>query len=345
MNYQIASKTTKGRKKDARERNGDFFLCLDEQDVVVLALADGVGTCANDSRASHTLCKEFIGKCREAVSGSTRLTEETLDSFCRDIDPVMRVDHDMACFCAVVWYKGEDRCTYLHVGDTRIYHYSKTDRLRQVTVDDHGKAVNIKVRGKLLTDHGAVVSAVPISKAIGDGEYGYHTGSIPFHEGEGLILCSDGMYQSSTFVQDISLLLNASKMSETVLSIGTTNDDDATLLVLRRDVENHAMPDVKELMGDFDAYASKWPLNVLVDCFSDEIGRLIVSDSDTELLASVVRFAKDNSLYPGKEVITSLFESAVAASKAHPENEDGYCQICADLGEMLQKAHRQVSLI
>lgn len=345
MNYQIASKTTKGRKKDAHERNGDYCLWLDEQEVVILALADGVGSCADDYRASHTLCDRFVAKCREAVAVSIPLTEGVLSRFCREIDPVLGVDNDMACFCAVVWYKGESRCAFLHVGDTRIYHYSIIDGLRQVTVDDHGKAVSVKVGGKLYTDHGAVVSAVPINKAIGDGGLSYNTGSIPFREGEGLILCSDGMYQSSSFGQDMSLLLNASMMSETVRSIGTTDDDDATLLVLRRNVENHTMPDIKELMSDFEGYSSKWPLNALVGCFADEIGRLIDSDSDTEQLASVIRFAKEHSLYPGKVEITRLFESAVAASKAHPEKADGYRQICGDLGEMLQKAHRQVGLI
>ena len=207
MLHEIASISLKGRKKDSHEKNGDFCLTYEDDQCVILALADGVGSCANDHRAAHTLCERFITKCREARAKTLRLDETQLVRFCREIDPVLSVDGDMACFCAVVWDKDENQCNYLHVGDTRIYHHSKQDGLRQMTKDDHGKAVNVKIGGKLYTDHGAVVSAVPIDKAIGDGGLEYNTGTIPFNEGDSLILCSDGMYGSSTFKDDLDTLL------------------------------------------------------------------------------------------------------------------------------------------
>lgn len=60
--------------------------------------------------------------------------------------------------------------------------------------------------------------------------------------------------------------------------------------------------------------------------------------------ASMVRFAKENELCPGKAEIKEIFEAAVAASGKHPEEAEQYRQICGDLKEMLQYAHRQVSL-
>ena len=131
MNYQIASKTEKGRKKESFEHNGDCCGWIDESGCVVLALADGVGSCADDSRASKTTCDLFLEKCRTALKDSKMLTEEKLAQFCREIDPVLAVDNDMACFCAVVWYLNARSVVWLHVGDTRIYQYSKEEKLCQ----------------------------------------------------------------------------------------------------------------------------------------------------------------------------------------------------------------------
>ena len=65
-NYDIAAKAEKGRKKDRGERNGDCCSWIEENGCVVLALADGVGHCANDHEAAQTTCSQFIEKCRKA---------------------------------------------------------------------------------------------------------------------------------------------------------------------------------------------------------------------------------------------------------------------------------------
>lgn len=66
-NYQIASKSQKGRKKESHERNGDHCLWLVEKQYVVLALVDGVGSCVNDAKASMTACELFVEKCQKAL--------------------------------------------------------------------------------------------------------------------------------------------------------------------------------------------------------------------------------------------------------------------------------------
>lgn len=90
-----------------------------------------------------------------------------------------------------------------------------------MTSDDHGKAVNLKVGGKLYTDHGAVVSATPIDKAIGDRSFDYHTGTFSFVEGESIILCSDGLYGSSTFDEDIIFALSQVGLEESIGQLTT----------------------------------------------------------------------------------------------------------------------------
>lgn len=339
MNYQIASKSEKGRKKESYERNGDFCSWIDESGCVVLALADGVGSCADDARASKNVCDKFLEKCRKALKDSKELTEERLAQFCREIDPILAVDNDMACFCTVVWYANTRSVVWLHVGDTRIYRYSKAEGLVQMTEDDHGKAVNIKVNGKLYTDHGAVVSATPIDNAIGDRNCDFHTGKFEFNPGDSIILCSDGMYNSSTFNEDVEAVLNRADLKAGVKSLTTTDDDDNTLLVLRHNLAFDEEVDLHELMNLFEEYQTIMPFNALIDRFSEGLETVLDASSfEVVEVADIVTFMKDRQLYPDKTRIERLFNKALDRWRIMPEGEEKQRvnTVCEDLKKMLK---------
>ena len=339
MNYQIASKSEKGRKKESFERNGDCCGWIDESGCVVLALADGVGSCADDSRASKTTCDLFLEKCRTALKDSELLTEEKLAQFCREIDPVLAVDNDMACFCAVVWHLNTRSVAWLHVGDTRIYRYNKKECLVRMTKDDHGKAVNIKVGGKLYTDHGAVVSATPIDNAIGDRNCNFHTGTFEFNPGDCLVLCSDGMYNSSSFNDDVESLLNQADIKSSIKAFTTTDDDDNTLLVLRHNLALDEEVGLRDLMNLFDEYHAIMPSNALIDRFSDELDTLLEAKSvDVVEVSDIVSFMKEKQLYPDKVRIDQLFAKALGRLKIMPEGEEKqrFNEVCLDLKDILR---------
>lgn len=339
MNYQVVSKTNKGCKKESHERNGDFCGWIEEPGCVVLALADGVGSCADDARASKNTCDLFLEKCRKALGDAQVLTEEKLAQFCREIDPVLAVDNDMACFCAVVWYENDCSVMWLHVGDTRIYRYNKTEGLVQMTKDDHGKAVNIKVGGKLYTDHGAVVSATPINNAIGDHNCNFHTGSFEFNPGESIVLCSDGMYNSSSFRVDVDALLNEADMANGVRKISSTDDDDASLLVLRCGYDL-GETGIRELMASFEEYQAFVPSNVMIDRFSNELEVLLDAGLDVDEIVELVAFMKAKQLYPDRNRIDRIFTIALKRLNALPEGEDKhqFNEACVNLKEMLRHA-------
>lgn len=343
--YQIASKTTKGSKKEESEPNGDWLRWLENEKCVVLALADGIG--ANDARAARTTCDDFIKKCDSALRQGRVLDEAVIRSFCTEIDSVLAGRNDKTCFSVVVWYVAENQVTWLNAGDTRIYRYDKSSELTQMTVDDRrvqNKKSNNPKYGKYYTDHGALVPNVGVSVAIGDCSLEFHTGVFAFESGDSLVLCSDGIHQSSSFARDIMERLNAPVLSEAISTISTNSQDDATLLVIRREVAAVDMPEVKTMMADFETCRSKWPLNAIVERFACEIMRMIDSGIDVEKLAETVRFAKEHELYPAKAEITKIFEAAMAASKERTEDADCYRQICGDLKDMLQYVYRHVSL-
>ena len=339
MNYQIASKSEKGRKKESREKNGDYCGWIDESGCIVLALADGVGSCADDAHASKTTCDLFLKNCRLALNDSKALTEERLAQFCREIDRELAVDNEMACFCAVVWYANTRNVVWLHVGDTRIYRYSKAEGLVQMTQDDHGKSVIIKIGGKIYTDHGAVVSATPIDNAIGDSNCNFHTGTFEFNPGDSLVLCSDGMYNSSSFSKDIESLLNQADIQSAIKAFTTTDDDDNSLLVLRHNLAFGEEVGLRELMNLFDEYQAIMPFNALIDRFSDGLDTLLEAKSINVVeVADIVAFMKEKQLYPDKTRIDQLFTKALSRLKIMPEGgeKQRFNQVCWDLKDILR---------
>ena len=342
MDYQIASKSDKGRKKENYERNGDCCGWIDELGTIVLALADGVGSCADDARASNTTCDLFLEKCRTAQKENTALTEEKLSQFCCEIDPILAVDHDMSCFCAVVWHYDTQQMIWLHIGDTRIYKYNRESGLAQITEDDHGKAVNVKINGKLYTDHGALVAAKPISNAIGDQNCNFHTGTFEFNPGDSIILCSDGMYNSSSFSKDVESLLNEADLKARINKITSTDDDDASLLILRRDITINPEVSLQELISGFDDYQKIFPINALIDRFSTELETLLSTKFKVEDAAKIVAFMKEKQLYPNKEGIDRIFTMAYEKLSRMPEGEEKqvFNAVCSDLKEMLRVIFR-----
>ena len=276
MSYQIVSKTATGTKKLYYEQNGDWCKSFDNGNCVVLVVADGLGNCASDSRASHTACDKFIEKCELALSRNEVLDEAAIQQFCVEIDPVLAGHGDMTCFSAVVWYTNTNCVVWFNVGDTRIYKYSQSETMTQMTVDDRAvenKKSNDPRDGKYSTVNGALVPSVGVNAALGDLRRHFHTGSFEFNPRESLILCSDGMYHSYSFAEDVKELLGAFDMDEAIKRIETTDGDDNTLLVLRRDMTIETNLD--ELMDQFDQYQKTTTPLALVDCFCDGLEQML----------------------------------------------------------------------
>lgn len=309
-NYDIASKTEKGRKKESHEPNGDFIAWLESTQCVVVALADGVGSCTNDAEASKTTCEQFLEKCKPHLSNPTALDKETLHQFCQEIDPILAKKGQMACFCAIVWQPDKNQAVWFHVGDTRIYRHSRTQGLEQITTDDHGKPVVRRVNGKVHTDHGAVVAAIPIDKAVGDGQLKYHTGQCDFLPGESLVLCSDGMYQTAAFDQMIKDLLESADLAAATKKVSTTDDDDASLLILRRVDEGEHDLTLDDLERGTTSSGETIPNNILLQNL-ESLVRKGLSDAEQEgRLAKLIMRCGEQRRFMASGSIEQLYAEA-----------------------------------
>ena len=342
MNYQIASKSEKGRKKTSNELNGDCCGWIEESGCLVVALADGVGSCKSDSRASKTARDKFLEKCQTALRGGSVLTEESLMRFCREIDPMLAVVGDETCFCAVVWRMDDDTAIWFHVGDTRIYKYNRALGFVQITQDDHGKAENVESKnkkyGKYVTDHGALIPRVGVCATIGDRQFKFHTGTFDFLPGESIVLCSDGMYLSSTFEADVNTLLGETDMAIAIQRITTTDDDDNSLLVLRRTMAVGNEVSLRELMDNFEKYKAEIPTHALVNRFADELDSMLAVATDVDSIVEVVSFIKNEQLYPDRERIDRIFKSALQLLAQLPAGDEKQQMngACFDLKDILR---------
>lgn len=346
MEYHISSKTATGTKKLYYEPNGDWYRSLDNGNCVVLAVADGVGTCASDSRASHTACDSFIEKCASAFNRNEVLDESVIQRFCVEIDPVLAGHNDLSCFSAAIWYTNTNQVIWLNVGDTRIYKCSRSGIMTQMTIDDRAvanKKSNNPKYGKYQTEHGALVPSVGVKYALGDCRLKFHTGSFEFLSGESLILCSDGMYNSLTFDNDMAKLLGSFDLDEAIKRIETTDQDDNTLLVLRRDmtVDTH----LDELMTQFEQDSNAMPSYILIDGFCNGLKKLLEEDTAAHDIAKAAAFMKQHQLYPDRQHIESLYQAAYDKLKSSPQGED-WQQLnaaCRDLLEMLRYVFKHSS--
>jgi serine/threonine protein phosphatase PrpC len=345
MNYQIASKTATGTKKLYYEPNGDWYKSLETDKCVVLVVADGLGSCASDSRASHDACDSFIEKCELALSRNEMLDESAIRRFCIEIDPILARHNDMTCLSAVVWYTNTDQVVWFNVGDTRIYKCSRSGIMTQMTVDDRAvdnRRSNDPRFGRYRTINGALVPSVGVNVALGDGNHEeFHTGSFEFKPGESLILCSDGMYNSSSFSNDMAKLLGSIDMAETINRIETTDGDDNTLFVLRRDMTVDTGLD--ELMTQFEQDPNAIPRPALIDSFCDGLGKMLQNNANAGAIAKVAAFMKLHQMYPDRQRIDQLYNATFSKLKATAQGEEDWQQLnaaCIDLKDILTYVFR-----
>ena len=204
-----------------RDHNEDSILALGEEQSpsgvdALLVVADGMGGHAAGEVASG-LTTSNIGKrftSGEFPSDSGDSIEHELRTLLQDVNSVVHTagqDSDkrrMGTTCTLAVIK-DKRLYYAHVGDSRVYLFRK-GQLNQIT-DDHSW-VEEMVRAGVISREAARThpSRNMITRAIGLGaEVMVDTGSCALHDGDLIILCSDGL-NSMLSDEDIRSVVEAS---------------------------------------------------------------------------------------------------------------------------------------
>ncbi len=245
MQIPYAMKQTSiGNKKDEVIKNGDFILTkyIDNEDLLFLSLADGVGSTSDFSIASRMICEQtleqFIKYDLKDKSISSRMVysvEKANESVCLVSDD--KGSGMLSTLCCVVWELNKNKIYYTYVGDSRIYKISQTKGFEQLS-NDQITLMGMYSNGKPILVNGVPQFRKLISNAIGFKNLVLEIAESEFLEGESLLLCSDGVYEVIDLENDISSVLKSSdfdnSFNELAADIAGKNIDDATLILLRR---------------------------------------------------------------------------------------------------------------
>lgn len=213
----------------------DAGLLLQQGDVTIGVIADGVGGRANGDKASMFA----VAAVRDSLETNSREPMRVL--FHRANEAIAQHLHlyaDMATTLTVV-HVMNDRFEIGHVGDCRAYHL-RGGGLNTLTVDQN--------EGQYLVSQGVLnktqVASYPrrnvlTSAMIGDSEYQLQIVSGIFHKADRILLMSDGAYNviSKREVADLNVASpKASDLVDRVCKVLTSRGvkDDATVVCVGR---------------------------------------------------------------------------------------------------------------
>lgn len=323
MNYTLSNRTIRDRSK---ERNGDAACHVELADGgwIAALVADGVGQCPCDWLASQTAAERFVA----LTQASPALLQEpasglkgVLEQIDRDIHATTGRGRGMKCAAvAVLWECGTDRAWFANIGDTCLYALDQM-RCAQLSEDDSQAVVRRGPNGKPLISGGAVVVQRGITNALGSSVAVVNALPCVLAPGAALVLASDGFYGcSSDFPRDLVTVWAHGDLEDALSMLATDygerNQDDATVLVLRR-----AFPPVTRAQVG-DAIAGRAdpaiPLHAIASAIGEWLPELVV----TGAVASVtewLEFLDRRGLVLGRRQAEALLKqmSAVQWTDRH----------------------------
>lgn len=241
MNYILSDRSIRDRSK---ERNGDAVCHVELADGgwIAALVADGVGQCPCDWLASQTAAERFVALTQASPAlpqDPTAGLKNILEQIDREIHATTGRGRGMKCAAvAVLWERGTDRAWFANIGDTRLYGIDQI-RCGQISEDDSQAVVRRGPNGKPLISGGAVVVQRGITNALGSGAATVNASPCVLAPGASLVLSSDGFYGcSSDFSGDLVKVCSHGDLDDALSMLATDygerNQDDATVLVLRR---------------------------------------------------------------------------------------------------------------
>lgn len=207
--------------KAGKERNGDSSQVreLPEENLVLLTVADGVGSHVCDWQASETTC-EVVCESFAQLEGriSDRLRQGIQCAHAQVRGETGNCAGAQSTLIAVVWERNENRVHYASVGDSRLYKLSSRG-IAQLTNDDTA-SVLATVGGEPVLSAGMPVFIKGLTKAIGQQEVlDVNVHSREFLEGESLVLATDGMHGYGLFSRDLEVALTKDDLETTLSGI------------------------------------------------------------------------------------------------------------------------------
>ncbi len=268
--FDICGKSIKLKEKN---KCGDYFKYeIINNKLVILSVADGVGSKRCDWLASETACNNFTEKCRSILNNE--ISKSKLLQIMKETDfEIKNTSSDcrgmLTVFAAVVWDIGTNYLYIINIGDTRIYTDSKQGLLQKSK--DEVKAVIMKDKtGKILTSGGSAIIRTGVTNALGTDSAEINIEKIKFNPGESVILASDGYYNClPTFNEDIKNAIGKPDLKASIEKLSSYYEnyikDDATILVLRRNDIDYEFINKFDIISDYYKIKNNIPKHILIN--------------------------------------------------------------------------------
>lgn len=236
--YEIYENSVRFKGK---ERNGDHVghRILEEENLVVLAVADGVSQFNGDWDASETTVRSVLERFTESDGDLETRMVQAVEFAHQEVQNLQgETAGAIATLVFVVWEIGAAECRLVSVGDSRVYRV-RPGRVEQLTVDD-SSGRPVKIGGEVVIKDGAVAFQHVITAAIGTREpLDFQVETVAYDSGEMMVLASDGCHELAGFNGFLGQVYDRPDLGEAAESIiyrqnEVHGKDDASLILLRR---------------------------------------------------------------------------------------------------------------
>jgi len=206
-----------------RPENQDRFAILEEEECCLLVLGDGLGGHPRGEVAAQILvdtCQRMWKEARKPlINPSYFLQQCALDAHRAIVDFGIRQDPPVSpCTTAVLALLQEGRCHWSHAGDSRFY-LVRDEKIHLVSRDH----VVANATGDDI--FGATTSPDAITRCLGGAAQGAIPAMgapVPLHEGDVVLLCSDGFWNQLDEEQMLTVLHNTLPLSSALENLGKT---------------------------------------------------------------------------------------------------------------------------
>lgn len=237
----LAERVSKGGKERCGDSLGVDY--IEDENILLLVVADGVSSCPCDWKASEVACEAALARFKKLSEGT--IAQRIAKAAEKAHDAVRQIGGPCAgsitSLTFVAWEIGKEHVYYTNIGDSRLY-IGPEDDLTQVTSDDI-QHVLLKRNGEVVLNAGAPVFMRGVTRSLGQVEnLDIDVNTHPFGRTDLLVLVSDGITKNDAFANDIPSIFGSPKIEEKleqfVKANSSRNKDDATFVALYRTDED-----------------------------------------------------------------------------------------------------------
>lgn len=202
--------------KAGKTRCGDSYVAefLEDENILILAVSDGVSSSPCDWKAAEVACNAAI----ERFNSSEGSTAQRMAAAAEKAhNRVRQIGGDCAgsitSLTLVVWETSTDEIQVLNVGDSRAYLGPDND-LRQLTADDT-QTVILKRNGEVVLQAGMPVFMRGVTRSLGQIEMlEFSVQSYPFQNSDLLVLVSDGVSKNEAFTSEFPAIFSSANVEQ-----------------------------------------------------------------------------------------------------------------------------------